>query len=124
MCVSRKTSSCCCSSRCWSRWRWSRRAAPAKTLAPNAFGAKAYTYVDMLSRITNPDGTYTGLLRQAGTPSEVAAAEKIAGWFGDAGYMPAMQPFTYVRRGVTYNSQNVVAFRPADQSARRSRGRW
>ena len=44
-------------------------AAPAKTLAPNAFGAKAYTYIDMLSRITNPDGTYTGLLRQAGTPS-------------------------------------------------------
>lgn len=88
--------------------------APAKTLAPNAFGAKALTYVDMLSRITNPDGTYTGLLRQAGTPSEVAAADKIAGWFGDAGYVPAMQAFTYVRRGVTYTSQNVVAFRPAD----------
>ena len=59
--------------------------APAKTLAPNAFGAKAFTYVDMLSRITKPRGTYTGLLRQAGTPSEVAAADKIAGWFGDAG---------------------------------------
>jgi hypothetical protein len=88
--------------------------APAKTLAPNAFGAKALTYVDMLSRITDPDGTYTGLLRQAGTPSEVAAADKIAGWFGDAGYVPAMQAFTYVRRGVTYTSQNVVAFRPAD----------
>ena len=89
-------------------------AAPAKTLAPNAFGAKAYTYVDQLTRITNPDGTYTGLLRQAGTESEVVAAEKIAGWFGDAGYVPTMQPFSYVRRNVTYTSQNVVAYRPAD----------
>ena len=89
-------------------------AAPAKTLPPNAFGAKAYTYIDRLSRTTNPDGSYIGLLRQAGTPSEVVAAEKIAGWFGDAGYVPAMQPFTFVRRGVTYSSQNVVAFRPAD----------
>lgn len=89
-------------------------AAPAKTLAPNAFGAKAYTYVDQLTRITNPDGSYTGLDRAAGTESEVVAAEKVAGWFGDAGYVPTMQPFTYVRRGVTYNSQNVVAFRPAD----------
>jgi len=89
-------------------------AAPAKTLAPNAFGAKAYTYIDQLTRITNADGSYTGLLRQAGTPSEVTAAEKVAGWFGDAGYVPTMQPFTYVRRGVTYSSQNVVAFRPAD----------
>ena len=89
-------------------------AAPAKTLAPNAFGARAYTYIDQLTRITNPDGSYTGLLRQAATESEVVAAEKIAGWFGDAGYVPAMQPFTFVRRGVTYNSHNVVAFRPAD----------
>ncbi|HEX5643824.1 MAG TPA: hypothetical protein VFZ86_16045, partial [Thermoleophilia bacterium] len=59
-------------------------AAPAKTLAPNAFGAKAYTFVDQLTRITNADGTYTGLDRAAGTESEVVAAEKVAGWFGDA----------------------------------------
>ena len=51
-------------------------AAPAKTLAPNAFGAKAYTYVDQLTRITNPDGSYTGLDRAANTPGEVAAAEQ------------------------------------------------
>jgi Zn-dependent M28 family amino/carboxypeptidase len=89
-------------------------AAPAKTLAPNAFGAKAYTYVDQLTRITHADGSYTGLDRQAGMPSEVVAAEKVAGWFGDAGYVPTMQPFSYARRGVTYNSQNVVAYRPAD----------
>ena len=89
-------------------------AAPAKSHARHAFGAKAYTYIDALSRITNPDGTYTGLLRQAGTESEVVAAEKVAHWFCKAGLAPKMQAFTYVRRGVTYTSQNVVAFRPAD----------
>jgi alkaline phosphatase isozyme conversion protein len=88
--------------------------APAKTLAPNQVGAKAYTYIDQLTRITNPDGTYTKLTRAAGTAEEVAAAEKVAGWFGNAGYVPTMQPFSYVRRGTTYYSQNVVAYRPAD----------
>jgi len=86
-------------------------AAPAKTLAPNAFGAKAYTYIDMLSRITNPDGSYTGLDRAANTPGEVAAAAKVQGWFSDAGYVPALQEFTY---RTPRHSQNVVAFRPAD----------
>ena len=90
-------------------------AAPAKTLAPNAFGAKAYT----VRRPAHADHRCRRHLhrppdRQAGTPSEVVAAEKVAGWFGDAGYVSTMQPFSYVRRGVTYNSQNVVAFRPAD----------
>ncbi|HET6496143.1 MAG TPA: M20/M25/M40 family metallo-hydrolase, partial [Thermoleophilia bacterium] len=90
-------------------------AASAKTLAPNQVGAKAYTYIDQLTRITNPDGSYTKLTRAAGTAEELAAAKKVQGWFSDAGYEPEMQPFAYVdRRGVTWNSQNVVAFRPAD----------
>ena len=89
-------------------------AAPAKTHSHHAFGAQAFTYIDRLSRVTNPDGTYTGLLRQAGTESEVVAAEKVGHWLWKAGYAPKMQPFTYVRGGVTYDSQNVVAFRPAD----------
>lgn len=38
-------------------------AAPAKTLAPNRMGAKAYTYIDQLSRVTNADGSYTNILR-------------------------------------------------------------
>jgi alkaline phosphatase isozyme conversion protein len=88
--------------------------AATKPLSPTAFGVKAYWYIDKLTRVTNPDGTYTGLLRQAGTPSEVVAAEKVARWFGKAGIMATMQPFSYVRRGVTYDSQNVVAYRPAD----------
>ncbi len=89
-------------------------AAGKKPLAPNAVGEKAYWYVDQLTRVDNGDGTYTGLLRQAGTASEVVAANKVATWFGAAGYQPTMQPFTYVRRGTTYSSQNVVAWRPAD----------
>ncbi len=71
-------------------------------LLPNQVGQEAYEYVEQLQG-----------LRQAGTSSEVAAANKVAGWFSDAGYSPMLQPFTYVRRGVTYNSQNVVAYRPA-----------
>ena len=82
--------------------------------APNEIGEIAYSYVDELTRITNSDGTYTKILRAAGTAGEIAAAEKVSGWLADAGYEPEMQPFTYVRRGVTYNSQNVVAFRNAD----------
>jgi alkaline phosphatase isozyme conversion protein len=89
-------------------------AANNKPLAPNDVGAKAYWYVDQLTRVTNDDGSYTGLLRQAGAASEVVAANKVATWFGAAGYQATMQPFSYVRRGVTYNSQNVVAWRAAD----------
>ena len=88
--------------------------AATKPLSPNQFGAKAYWYIDKLTRVTNPDGTYTGLLRQAGTESEVVAAQKVQRWFGKAGVPATFQEFTYVRRGVTYHSQNVVAYRQAD----------
>ena len=88
--------------------------ASAKTLAPNEVGARAYTYIDQLTRITHADGTYTPLDRAAGTSDELAAAEKVKAWLSDAGYAPALRQFSYVRGGVTYNSQNVVAFRPAD----------
>ncbi len=91
-------------------------AAAASTLppVPADIGESAYTYVDALSRITNPDGSYTGLLRVAGTEGEYDAALKVAGWFTGAGYLPALQPFTYTRDGAAYASQNVVAWRPAD----------
>lgn len=90
-------------------------AAGNKPLAPNEVGAKAYWYVDQLTRVTNPDGSYTGLTRVAGTPEELAAANKVAAWFGKAGYVATMQPFTYTnRQGQAFDSQNVVAWRPAD----------
>lgn len=85
-----------------------------KGLAPNEFGEQAYSYLDALTRITNPDGTYTKILREAGTAGELAAAMKVHGWLSEAGYEAELQPFTYTRRGGTYNSQNVVAVRPAD----------
>lgn len=93
-------------------------AASNKPLAPNKVGAKAYWYIDQLTRVTDPDGSTTKLTRAAGTPEEVAAAEKVAAWFGKAGYAATMQPFSYVRRGVTYDSQNVVAWRAADLKRR------
>ena len=84
-------------------------AAPAKTLAPNKVGAKAYTYIDRLTRIT----------REAGTAEELVAAEKVRRWLRRAGYRPSLQPFSYYvdeedGTTTTYKSQNVVAFRPAD----------
>lgn len=75
----------------------------ARPLMPNQTGAAAYTYIEDL--IVAP--------RAAATPGEVAAAEKVASWFEDAGYAVETQPFTYVRRGITYDSQNVVAHRLA-----------
>ncbi|MBN2204995.1 MAG: M20/M25/M40 family metallo-hydrolase [Thermoleophilia bacterium] len=89
-------------------------AAPPLPPLPADIGESAHTYVDALSRITNPDGTYTGLLRVAGTEGEYEAALKVAGWFTEAGYLPVLQPFNYKRDGVAYASQNVVAWRPAD----------
>jgi Zn-dependent M28 family amino/carboxypeptidase len=83
-------------------------------LAPNEVGSQAYSYVDELTRVMGPDGSYTKIPRIAATAGEVAAAEKVQGWLTDAGYLATLQPFTYVRGGVTYASQNVVAFRPAD----------
>ncbi len=85
-----------------------KRGAPAAPV-----GTQAYTYIDNLTRITNPDGTYTTILRQQGTDGEVAAAAKIQAWFTDAGYRAQLRPFSYEVKGTTYSSQNVVAYRPA-----------
>ena len=89
-------------------------AASATILAPNRMGAKAYAYIDQLTRVPNADGSYTKILRLAGTPDELSAAQKVQGWLSDAGYDPELKAFSYLRRGVTYGSQNVVAFHPAD----------
>jgi alkaline phosphatase isozyme conversion protein len=82
----------------------------APKLRPNNIGVLAYSYVEALSRVINPDGSETFLKRVAGTPAELAAANQIKGWFRDAGLKAQFQPFTY---GTTGKSQNVVAFMPA-----------
>ena len=74
-------------------------------LLPTQKGERAYWYVEQLSSL-NPK-------RIAATPGEATAAGMIEEWFEDVGYEAELQPFSYVRRGVTYNSQNVVAFSPA-----------
>ena len=40
-------------------------------------------------------------LASVGTAGELAAAHKVRGWLGKAGYVPKLQAFSYVRRGVT-----------------------
>jgi Zn-dependent M28 family amino/carboxypeptidase len=80
-------------------------AVAVKPLLPNEMGVRAYQYVDALSNISPK--------RVAATAGEVAAAELVKGWFADSGYEAEYQPFSYVRRGVTYQSQNVVAYSPA-----------
>ena len=91
-----------------------------KPLLPNEVGVRAYAYIQDLTRTANPDGSYTPILRVAGTPDEVAAAEKVAGWFEEIGYEAQFQPFSYVRRDETYDSQNVVVHVPAAQKPKSS----
>lgn len=76
-----------------------------KPLLPTQMGERAYSYIEALSGLSPK--------RVAATAGELAAADMIKGWFAEAGYSAEFQPFSYVRRGVTYYSQNVVAFSPA-----------
>lgn len=81
-----------------------------KPLLPNEMGARAYGYVEQLSAVP----------RVAATDGEIAAANMVKGWFEGVGYSAEFQPFSYVRRGVTYDSQNVVAYMPADKKPKGS----
>ncbi|HSK48253.1 MAG TPA: M20/M25/M40 family metallo-hydrolase [Coriobacteriia bacterium] len=83
-------------------------AVAAPPLMPNAFGQKAYSHLLDLSSTK----------RIAASEAELAAATKIDGWFEGMGYTSELQPFTYVRRGTTYSSQNVVAYREATKKSK------
>jgi len=50
--------------------------------------------------------------RAAGSAQEAAAKDYIAEVFEDIGYATTVQEFSYVRRGTTYNSANVIAVKP------------
>lgn len=72
--------------------------------AATGVGADAYAYIQKLEAHA----------RQAGTAGEAAAAGRIDGWLEDAGYSVDIQPFTYTRKGRTYNSQNIIGYLPAE----------
>jgi hypothetical protein len=85
-------------------------AVAAPTLPPNEVGSQAYSYVEQL----------TFAPRVAGSPDELAAAQMVEQVFSAAGYDTELQPFTYTRRGVTYSSQNVIAYRAATKKPKES----
>ncbi len=84
-------------------------AVAVKPLLPNEMGVRAYSYIQELSEIP----------RVSGSAAEAEAAYVIKGWFEELGYSVDIQPFSYVRGGVTYDSQNVVVNSPAGRPAPR-----
>lgn len=77
--------------------------APEKSLVHKP-GKIAYEHLKVLS---NEIGG-----RVAGTEGETRAEEYIYDQFQGLGYDAAIQEFTYIRRGVTYSSANVIAVKP------------
>ncbi len=84
-------------------------AVAVKPLLPNEMGVRAYSYIEELQEIP----------RVSGTAAEAEAALVIQEWFEGLGYATEIQPFSYVRGGVTYDSQNVIAYKPASRPAAR-----
>ncbi len=77
--------------------------APALASGDAEYGAEAYSYVEQLSAMKRP----------AATEQELAAANLIKGWFADEGYNAGLKGFTFRYNGKPYQSQNVIAFKPA-----------
>lgn len=76
---------------------------------PSQFtGEIAYDYIYYLSEVIGS--------RIAATEAEVEAAEYIYEEFESMGFEPYYQPFTYVRWGTEYESQNVIAVKPGRSS--------
>jgi len=75
-----------------------------KLLSRSFTGEVAWDHVYYLSEVIGR--------RPAGTQAEKDAAQYIKSEFEAIGLNAYVQPFTYVRRNVTYHSQNVVAVKP------------
>jgi len=75
-----------------------------KVLPESFTGEVAWDHVYYLSEEIGP--------RVAGGTNEALAAEYIKGEFEALGFEAYIQPFSYVRRGVEYDSQNVIAVKP------------
>ncbi len=67
-------------------------------------GTSAYEYMAELSDAIGP--------RVAGLSTEVRAGDRILQWFGDLGYTPDTQDFTFTEGGKTRHSRNIVAVKP------------
>lgn len=69
-----------------------------------AYGTDAYNYVKYLDENLRE--------RIAGSEQETKAAAFIQGELESFGYEVTVQPFSYVRRGTTVNSQNLIVTKP------------
>jgi alkaline phosphatase isozyme conversion protein len=67
-------------------------------------GTTAYEYMAELSDELGP--------RVAGLSTEVRAGDRILQWFGDLGYTPDTQDFTFTVGDKTRHSRNIVAVKP------------
>jgi alkaline phosphatase isozyme conversion protein len=67
-------------------------------------GTSAYEY---MAELSDELGS-----RVAGLSTEVHAGDRILEWFGDLGYMPDTQDFTFTEDGKTRHSRNIVAVKP------------
>ncbi len=67
-------------------------------------GTSAYEYLAELSDELGP--------RVAGLSTEKRAGDRILDWFGELGYTPDTQDFTFTTGGRTRHSRNIVAVKP------------
>jgi hypothetical protein len=67
-------------------------------------GTSAYEY---MAELSDEIGS-----RVAGLSSETRAGDRILQWFGDLGYTPDAQTFTYTQSGDGRHSRNIVAVKP------------
>jgi hypothetical protein len=76
----------------------------ATPVAGPTAGTSAYEY---LAELSDEIGS-----RAAGLSSETRAGDRILQWFGDLGYAPDTQEFTFTHDGKGHHSRNIVAVKP------------
>jgi hypothetical protein len=76
---------------------------PVPVAGPTS-GTSAYEY---MAELTDEIGS-----RAAGLSSETRAGDRILGWFGELGYAPDTQEFTFRSDGEARHSRNIVAVKP------------
>lgn len=75
-----------------------------KPVAGPTAGTSAYEYMAELSDELGA--------RVAGLSSETRAGDRVLQWFGDLGYTPDVQEFTFTQGGEAHHSRNIVAVKP------------